>query len=94
MASGPWCVLFGAHNDTRPAVGTTTSHQRSLFSSAVVTSIPDCPLGSPVDWRKYVTRGQEKMVNIRKGIVVTCAARLPSGGTEVVQIVRQFVTVP
>jgi len=34
------------------------------------------------------------MVNIRKGIVVTCAARLPSGGTEVVQIVRQFVTVP
>ena len=33
-------------------------------------------------------------MNIMKGIVVTCCARLPSGGTDVVQIARQFLSIP
>jgi hypothetical protein len=33
-------------------------------------------------------------VNIRRGIVVNCWARLPSDRTEALHIVRQFVTIP
>jgi hypothetical protein len=33
-------------------------------------------------------------VNIRRGIVANCCERLASDGTEAVQNVRQFVTIP